>query len=598
MISEPVLADSRESLGLLQRVRRAWQRDSHLSLVRRLEKGLLLAAQLVRARLALTACDRVGANARVAGRLRVLNHGSIVIGDHLNINSTWVPTELLTGPSGSIEIGDDVLVNFGTVIAAASGVRIGTGSMIGPHCIISDVEIPEAASEPESAGRPIVIGRDVWIAGRVTIRPGVTIGDGAVVVAGSIVEADVPAQVMAVGIPARLLPKLAAGPRIGTHARTAIPGRDSLSRSATNREQVVKPATLKGTLMSDFALDELADELAMADDHAPGAEAVLAQGPIAQLLGASPALDARDFLILWTRPSAVVPAFARFMAGDPVDETQLIAEVDDYCSRVAQSASGFNQVFIPTWTQPSYSRGHGVFDARPGGGLMALSAMNLRLMTNLGQLANVFVLDAARWQAAVGPSASNPRGWYLGQRIATRSLMAEAARDLRAALASLRGQQRHLLVLESQAALWNGHADDKVGSSESRQQAFADFQCLLLILKRSGVILAVTGPVEETELRRSIRSDPGVMLREEDLVVGGGEGGDEAATLEALVRRLGVALDSVVYIAPSELIRARVRGALPAVYVPDWPKDLLLYPSALQSLRCFDRTLSGTPQLQ
>jgi predicted enzyme involved in methoxymalonyl-ACP biosynthesis len=179
--------------------------------------------------------------------------------------------------------------------------------------------------------------------------------------------------------------------------------------------------------------------------------------------------------------------------------------------------------------------------------------------------------------------------------------MAEAARDLRAALASLRGQQRHLLVLESQAALWNGHADDKVGSSESRQQAFADFQCLLLILKRRGVILAVTGPVEETELRRSIRSDPGVMLREEDLVVGGGAGGgggDEAATLEALVRRLGVALDSVVYIAPSELIRARVRGALPAVYVPDWPKDLLLYPSALQSLRCFDRTLSGTPQLQ
>ncbi len=182
--------------------------------------------------------------------------------------------------------------------------------------------------------------------------------------------------------------------------------------------------------------------------------------------------------------------------------------------------------------------------------------MNLRLMTNLGRLANVFVLDAARWQAAVGPAAVNPRAWYVGQRSATRPLVVEAARDLRAALASLLGRRRQLLVLEPQVARWEGESG---GLPASQRQAFADFQQLLRILERKGITVAVAEPLQGAE------------------------------ALTALVRRLGLELDAAVYISASEVLRARVRSALPAVYVPDWPKDVLLYPSALQSLRCFDR---------
>jgi acetyltransferase-like isoleucine patch superfamily enzyme len=202
-------AQQSRATGLLARIKRSWARDQELSLARRIEKGLRFATRLLRARAALKDCDRVGASARVAGRMRVSNRGSIVIGDYLNINSCWVPTELLTRPGGRIEIGDEVLINFGTVIAPGRSVAIGKRSTIGPHRIISDVEIPQTANITDSAAaRPIEIGRDVWLAGRVTLRPGVKIGDGAVIVAGSIVESDVPAHVMASGIPARLLPKL------------------------------------------------------------------------------------------------------------------------------------------------------------------------------------------------------------------------------------------------------------------------------------------------------------------------------------------------------------------------------------------------------
>jgi acetyltransferase-like isoleucine patch superfamily enzyme len=229
--------------GLLTRMRRAWARDTHLGVNRRIRKGIAVARQLLRAHFALRGCTRVGLSPRVAGRMRVDNHGVIVIGDYLNIKSSWVPTELITGRDGRIEIGNDVAINYGTVIAAGKGVTIGSRTMLGQHCIISDLDIPETAVEPgPGAPNPITIGKDVWLAARVTVRPGVTIGDGAVVVAGSIVESDVPAHAMASGIPARLLPKLATVAQPGNSGDAASgPVVASVERSANETVGTAAP---------------------------------------------------------------------------------------------------------------------------------------------------------------------------------------------------------------------------------------------------------------------------------------------------------------------------------------------------------------------
>jgi FkbH-like protein len=52
--------------------------------------------------------------------------------------------------------------------------------------------------------------------------------------------------------------------------------------------------------------------------------------------------------------------------------------------------------------------------------------------------------------------------------------------------------------------------------------------------------------------------------------------------------RLGVGLDAVVFIDDSAAERARVREALPDVYVPEWPSSPMRYVDALLSLDCFD----------
>ena len=52
---------------------------------------------------------------------------------------------------------------------------------------------------------PVRIGENVWVGAGAVILPGVTIGDNSVIGAGSVVTRDIPANVVAVGNPCRVL---------------------------------------------------------------------------------------------------------------------------------------------------------------------------------------------------------------------------------------------------------------------------------------------------------------------------------------------------------------------------------------------------------
>ncbi|MDR3011959.1 MAG: maltose O-acetyltransferase, partial [Chitinispirillales bacterium] len=54
-------------------------------------------------------------------------------------------------------------------------------------------------------GKPVTIGNNVWIGADAVILPGVTIGDNTVIGAGSVVTKDIPANVVAVGNPCRVV---------------------------------------------------------------------------------------------------------------------------------------------------------------------------------------------------------------------------------------------------------------------------------------------------------------------------------------------------------------------------------------------------------
>jgi maltose O-acetyltransferase len=110
-----------------------------------------------------------------------------------------------------IHIGARTFVNFGLVALDVASIRIGDDVQFGPRV---QLLTPTHPLEPEprrakwEAAEPIAIGDNVWLGGGVIVCPGVTIGADAVVGAGSVVLEDIPAGVLAVGAPARIVRSL------------------------------------------------------------------------------------------------------------------------------------------------------------------------------------------------------------------------------------------------------------------------------------------------------------------------------------------------------------------------------------------------------
>jgi maltose O-acetyltransferase len=64
---------------------------------------------------------------------------------------------------------------------------------------------PEPRRLGWESGEPIAIGDNVWLGGGVIVCPNITIGDDTVVGAGAVVTRDLPARVVAAGVPARVI---------------------------------------------------------------------------------------------------------------------------------------------------------------------------------------------------------------------------------------------------------------------------------------------------------------------------------------------------------------------------------------------------------
>ncbi len=160
---------------------------------------------VVLARIYLRKCTSIGFGVRAAGRPRIINHGTLAIGERLQIYSTTARTELVVFPGATLKIGDRCFINYGTSIAATGSVRIGNDCLIGTHVMILDNDFHDLKQRDVfPAPRPVLLEDGVWLANHVLVLPGVTIGRGAAVGAGSVVTQDVPPRSLAVGNPARV----------------------------------------------------------------------------------------------------------------------------------------------------------------------------------------------------------------------------------------------------------------------------------------------------------------------------------------------------------------------------------------------------------
>ena len=128
----------------------------------------------------------------------------------------------------NVRWGKNSFANYNLVLLDTCSIDVGDYVLMGP-----DVKVytathptdPQIRLDGLEYGKPIRIGNNVWIGGSSVICPGVTIGDNSVIGAGSVVVKDIPANVVAVGNPCKVIKQLEAPTRQPTQFQqfTSVP---------------------------------------------------------------------------------------------------------------------------------------------------------------------------------------------------------------------------------------------------------------------------------------------------------------------------------------------------------------------------------------
>lgn len=356
--------------------------------------------------------------------------------------------------------------------------------------------------------------------------------------------------------------------------------------------------SLKGLLISDFNIANLGAYLRNDEQHPAIVCEVAPYGQVAQSLlsFAGAASEPEDFLVVWSRPEAVLEGVARALAGNSVDLPALLDEVDSFCTTLIDARRRARAIFVPTWVLPPLHQGHGMLDLAPGvGAARLLMHANLRLVENLDGHSTIFPLNASKWTELAGDKAYNPRLWYMGKTPFGNEVFKACARDIKAALRGIEGRARKLVIVDLDETLWGGIVGDvgwqelALGGHDPVGEALVDFQHDLKGLARRGVVLGIVSKNDESVALEAICEHPEMVLREKDFAGWRINWRDKARNVAELTAELNLGLDSVVFIDDNPMERARVREELPDVLVPDWPEDKRLYPQALRSLDCFDK---------
>ena len=107
-----------------------------------------------------------------------------------------------------VHFGKNVYANFGLTMVDDTHIYVGDYTLFAPNVVVATAGHP---IDPELRARglqynaAVHIGKNCWIGAGALIMPGVTIGDNTVIGAGSVVTHDIPAGVVAVGNPCRVM---------------------------------------------------------------------------------------------------------------------------------------------------------------------------------------------------------------------------------------------------------------------------------------------------------------------------------------------------------------------------------------------------------
>lgn len=144
--------------------------------------------------------------AEIAGEARAREHLAALLGS-LGADA-YVKPPLFVDYGENIHVGARTFINYNLTALDVAEIRIGEDCQLGPNVQLltpTHPIAPQPRKDKLEAAKPITLGDNVWLGGGVIVCPGVSIGDNTVVGAGAVVTKDLPANVVAMGNPARVV---------------------------------------------------------------------------------------------------------------------------------------------------------------------------------------------------------------------------------------------------------------------------------------------------------------------------------------------------------------------------------------------------------
>lgn len=124
----------------------------------------------------------------------------------------WIEPPIHVAYGTHTTIGDNFYANFNLTLVDDADIIIGNNVMFAPNVTISTAGHPihpDLRHTQQQFSQPVIIEDGVWLGTGVIINPGVTIGKNSVIGAGSVVNRSIPANVVAAGVPCRVLRAIA-----------------------------------------------------------------------------------------------------------------------------------------------------------------------------------------------------------------------------------------------------------------------------------------------------------------------------------------------------------------------------------------------------
>ena len=153
--------------------------------------------------------DRFNALPLAAGRAARMAVLSELLG-HVGDGAAILP-RFVCDYGFNIRLGARSFVNYDAIFLDVAPIEIGADVQIAPRVQLLTADHPLEAGPRRAgmeSGRPIRIGDGAWLGGGVIVCPGATVGENTVVGAGAVVAGDLPAGVLALGAPARVVRRL------------------------------------------------------------------------------------------------------------------------------------------------------------------------------------------------------------------------------------------------------------------------------------------------------------------------------------------------------------------------------------------------------